>query len=285
MYRAKAAGRNGLCFFLPNMQDAADQKLQISTELRQAIQKKELVIYFQPQVDITGLIVGAEALIRWQHPVKGLMAPGLFLPIAEETGLIQNIDRWVLEEACLKIKHWADTDQLQQSQIISVNVSGKEIAATDFVSSVTQILEKTGVNPKHLGIELTEGSLISTGKDIVTKIMRIRELGVKFSIDDFGTGYSSLSYLQSLPLNTLKIDRSFINDIKGASHKVVLVDTIIMMAKNLGLDIIAEGVETESEISYLSERGCNIYQGFYFSKPVPEETFLQMLKSGTLQQE
>jgi len=279
MYRAKAAGRNAIHFFLPSMQEAADERLRLNTEIRQALDENQFALYYQTQVDISGQLVGAEALLRWHHPERGVILPGVFLETAEETNLIQDIGLWVLREACNDIKTWTDRGQLKESQTISVNISGNEIGAPDFVNTVMNVLEETGADPSHLGIELTEGSLISTGEDIVQKIMMLRQMGIKFSVDDFGTGYSSLSYLRSLPLNTLKIDRSFVNDIKDASRDVVLVDTIIMLARNLGLEIIAEGVETEQELLYLNERGCTVYQGYYFSKPVAVTTFTELLQS------
>ena len=282
MYRAKAAGRNEICFFLPSMQEAADEKLHISTELRQALKQDELYLCFQPQTDVSGNLIGAEALLRWYHPEKGMIPPDVFIAIAEETGLMQDIGQWVLRAACLRIRDWKDKRLLKNDQTISVNISGIEIASPDFVSQVLRTLEKTGASPQNLGIELTEGSLISTGKDIVGKMMKVQELGVKFSVDDFGTGYSSLNYLRSLPLHTLKIDRSFVNDINSSKDNVVLVDTIIMMARNLGLDVIAEGVETEQELRYLNSKGCLVYQGFYFSKPVKEELFVQILERGRI---
>ncbi len=280
MYRAKAAGRNEIRFFLPSMQDAADERLRIYMEIRKALDNDELVIYYQPQVDKSGEIVGAEALLRWHHPERGLIPPGDFLPIAEETGIMRDIGRWVLRSACHQIKIWHDAGKLEDSHIISVNISSKEFGAPDFVDMVITILEETGAAPDHLGIELTESSLISTGGDIVKKMMTLQGQGVKFSVDDFGTGYSSLSYLKSLPLNTLKIDRAFVNDIKDAGQDIVLVDTIIMMANNLGMAVIAEGVETEQELLYLGTRGCIVYQGYYFSKAVAVEIFTEMLESG-----
>lgn len=283
MYRAKAAGRNEICFFLPSMQQAADEKLHISTELRQALKKEELHLRFQPQVDISGAIVGAEALLRWQHPERGMVPPELFLSIAEESGFMQDVGQWVLRSSCLKIKQWEDAGLLQAPQTIAVNVSGIEIASPDFVSRVNRTLDETGANPRLLGIELTEGSLVSTNLDIVGKMKTVQQLGVKFSVDDFGTGYSSLSYLKSLPLHTLKIDRAFVKDINSLEEKVVLVDTIIMMARNLGLEVIAEGVETEREALYLSDKGCQVYQGFYFSSPLEEEPFVNLLRTGRIQ--
>lgn len=283
MYRAKAAGRNSIHFFLPNMQEAADERLRLSTEIRRALDENQFALYYQPQVDISGKLVGAEALLRWLHPERGVVSPGAFLEIAEENGLMQEIDQWVLREACQEIKKWTNARLLDGTQTISINISGKEIAVPDFVDKVIRVIEETGVNPNHLGIELTEGSLISTGNDIVQTIMALRQMGIKFSVDDFGTGYSSLSYLKSLPLNTLKIDRSFVNDINEAGHDVVLVDTIIMMAHNLGLEVVAEGVENEQELGYLNTRGCTVYQGFYFSKPLPVAAFMEVLESGKIE--
>ena len=281
MYRAKAAGRNAIHFFLPSMQEVADEKLHVQTEIRKALEENQFTLYYQPQVDMSGKLVGAEALLRWHHPERGVVPPGVFLEVAEETGLMQDIGQWVLGAACQQINIWTQAGLLGASQTISVNISGKEFAVPGFVDTVIRVLDETGADPGLLGIELTEGSLISTEGDIVQKIMTLRQMGIKFSVDDFGTGYSSLSYLQSLPLNTLKIDRSFVNDIRDADHNVVLVDTIIMMAHNLGLEVVAEGVETEQELLYLNARGCMIFQGFYFSKPVPAVTFEEMLISGT----
>lgn len=281
MYRAKAAGRDEICFFLPSMQEVVDEKLRLNTEIRAALDNNEFTLFFQPQVEYSGKLLGAEVLIRWRHPVQGIIPPGTFLHIAEETSLIQDIGRWVLRESCKWIKTWSDRGLLKDSCVISVNISSKEIDAPGFVSMVIDLLAETGVNPKNIGIELTEGSLINIGQDIVQKIMTLRKSGIKFSIDDFGTGYSSLSYLKSLPLNTLKIDRSFVNDIREMGDDAVLVDTIIMMARNLGLDVIAEGVETEEELQYLNSRGCMVYQGYYFSRPVEIDVFTTMLESGS----
>jgi len=283
MYRAKAAGRNEICFFLPSMQQAADEKLHISTELRHALKQDKLFFCFQPQVDISGKLMGAEALLRWRHPEKGMIPPDVFISIAEETGLMQDIGQWVLQKACLKIKEWSDNGLLKADQSVSINVSGIEVASPDFVFHVSRIIKETGVDPCQLGLELTESSLVTTGKDIVTKMMKIRELGVKFSVDDFGTGYSSLNYLKNLPLHTLKIDRSFVSDINTSKENVVLVDTIIMMANNLGLEVVAEGIETKEELHYLHSRGCLVYQGYFFSKPLEEEPFVDVLMRGQLE--
>lgn len=277
MYKAKAAGCNEIRFFSPSMQDAADERLRLHGEIRRALDKEEFTIYYQPQVDKSGRLIGAEALLRWHHSERGMVPPDAFLPVAEETGIMTDIGKWVLRTVCRHIKKWADSGQLNKSLSISVNISGKEFYAPDFVETVVSILDETGADPNYLGIELTEGSIISPSGDIVEKIMTLRRLGITFSIDDFGTGYSSLSYLKSLPLNTLKIDRSFVNDIGDSIHGVVLVDTIIMMARNLDMEVIAEGVETEQELLYLSSKGCNIYQGYYFSRPVAIAAFNKIL--------
>lgn len=282
MYRAKSGGRNSIRFFLPHMQEAVDERLNLHTEIRKALDSDQFVLHYQPQVNMSGALIGAEALLRWYHPEKGIIPPNVFLGIAEETGLMLEIGQWVLREACLQIKKWTDAGLLNEVQTISVNISGKEIAASDYVEKVVSVLEETGASPNHLGIELTEGSLVSTGQDIVQKIITLRNLGIKFSVDDFGTGYSSLSYLKSLPLHTLKIDRSFVNDIKDGSQEVVLVDTIILMAQKLGLEVIAEGVETEQELLYLNKIGCLVYQGFYFSKPVAVPTLTEILQFGNV---
>lgn len=281
MYKAKGAGSNEIRFFLPSMQKAADERLRLTTDIRRALLNDEFAVWYQPQVDASGALLGAEALIRWHHPKRGLIPPGTFLKIAEETGLMWDIGQWVLSSTCRQIRQWTDDRLLKDQMTISVNISGKEFGAPAFVKAVRTLIEKTGVDPNHLGIELTEGSLISTGSDIVKKIITLRELGIKFSIDDFGTGYSSLSYLQTLPLNTLKIDRSFVNRIKDGKRNVVLVDTIIMMARNLGLEVIAEGVETAEELTYLAEKECTLYQGYYFCRPVTVDSFTALLRSGT----
>ena len=281
MYKAKAAGSNEIRFFLPSMQKAADEKLRLTTDIRRALLNEEFAVWYQPQVNSSGDLLGAEALIRWHHPERGIIPPGTFLSIAEETGLMWDIGQWVLNATCQQISRWSRDGLLVKPMVISVNISAKEFSAPAFVQAVRTALDSNGADPNHLGIELTEGSLVSTGKDIIEKIITLRQLGIKFSVDDFGTGYSSLNYLQTLPLNTLKIDRSFVNRIKDGTQDVVLVDTIIMMAKNLGLEVIAEGVETALELDYLSRKECTIYQGYYFCKPVEVGTFTTMLRSGS----
>lgn len=279
MYKVKETGRNNIEFFLPRMQEAADERLLLHTELRQALQKGGFMLHYQPQYNASGRVNGAEALLRWRHPLKGMIPPNEFLAVAEETGIMEDIDRWVLQSACSSILQWTSDGLLTPGQTISVNISGKEFNSATFVDDVQAALRKTGANPGFLGIEITEGNLISTGTEMIRRISILRDMGITFSIDDFGTGYSSLSYLQSLPLHTLKIDRSFVNTIGNQLQGVVLVDTIIMMAHNLGLEVIAEGVENKQELDYLENRGCTEYQGYYFSKPLSPQGFTELLRS------
>jgi len=280
MNQAKTAGRNTIRFFLPSMQQAADTRLQMSNDLKKAIENDNFLVHFQPQVKADGTIVGAEGLLRWKHPDRGMILPGDFIGVAEETGIIVQIGMMVLDKICRTIKTWEVDHLLGENQTIAVNISAREFSSPDFVERVIAILEKTGINPQHLDIELTEGSLISSVSDTIDKIHALRQYGIKFSVDDFGTGYSSLSYLKSLPLHTLKLDRSFVNGISPTGNEVTLVEMIITMARNLGLEIVAEGVETVEELNYLGQKGCHIYQGYYFSKPIPTAEFGKLLKKG-----
>jgi diguanylate cyclase (GGDEF)-like protein len=282
MNQAKTAGRNTARFFLPDMQEAADKRLRLANDLKKAIENDEFSVYFQPQVQADGTIVGAEGLVRWMHPTRGMIMPGEFISAAEENGIIVDIGNCVLRKICRTVKEWEDNHLLKEHQTIAVNISAREFSTPDFVDRIIDTLKKTGIKPHHLDIELTEGSLISSVRDTIDKIQTLRDFGIKFSVDDFGTGYSSLSYLKSLPLHTLKIDRSFVNDIQSVGNGVNLVEIIITMAHNLGLEVVAEGVETAEELSYLAEKGCSVYQGYYFCKPVPIAEFSTMLQAGNV---
>ncbi|NOY13089.1 MAG: EAL domain-containing protein [Deltaproteobacteria bacterium] len=280
MYRAKDDGRDTIRFFLPSMQSAADERLAIEKELRYAMEKNQLSLFFQPQVDTLGNIVGAETLIRWKHPQKGFISPATFIPVAEATGLILPIGEWVLHSACEYLKTWEDSGL--QIHHLAVNVSPRQFRQPDFVRQVCAILEDTGANPKLLGLELTEGMVIDNVIDTIEKMRALKQLGIELSIDDFGTGYSSLAYLQQMPLDILKIDQSFVRDIASDANDVVIVDTIISMANHLELKVIAEGVETELELACLAEKGCKLYQGYHFSRPVPDSQFTEQLRAGTV---
>lgn len=282
MSQAKTEGPNSIRFFLPDMQQAADKRLRLANDLKKAIENNEFSVYFQPQVHADGTIVGAEGLVRWMHPTRGVIMPGEFISAAEESGIIVDIGNCVLRKVCWTIKEWEENHLLKEHQTIAVNISAREFSTPDFVDRIIGILTESGIKPHHLDIELTEGSLISSVPDTIKKIQTLRDYGIKFSVDDFGTGYSSLSYLKSLPLHTLKIDRSFINDIRSVDNGVNLVEIIITMARNLGLNVVAEGVETAAQLNYLAVKGCVVYQGYYFCKPIPITEFSTMLQSGNV---
>ena len=278
MYRAKDDGRDTIRFFLPSMQAAADSRLAIEKELRHALEKGELSLYFQPQVNAQGEILGAETLARWNHPEKGFISPATFIPIAEATGLILPIGEWVLRSACEQLKAWSDIG-LHISHL-AVNVSPRQFRQPNFIQQIQTILDETGADPSMLGLELTEGMVIDNIVDTIDKMQGLKKLGVELSIDDFGTGYSSLAYLKKMPLDILKIDQSFVRDIENDVNDAAIVDTIISMAKHLDLKVIAEGVETSFELNFLADKGCTIYQGYFFSKPLPSPDFTELLKLG-----
>ncbi len=280
MYRAKDDGRDTIRFFLPSMQSAADARLAIEKELRYAMEKNELSLVFQPQVDNQGNIVGAETLLRWNHPQKGFISPATFIPVAEATGLILPIGEWVLRTSCEYLKAWADNGLPLQH--LAVNVSPRQFRQPDFVDQVCRILQETGASPNTLGLELTEGMVIDNVVDTIEKMQALKQLGIELSIDDFGTGYSSLAYLKQMPLDILKIDQSFVRDIDSDANDAAIVDTIISMANHLDLRVIAEGVETELELAFLSGKGCKLYQGYHFSRPVPDDQFTKQLRAGNV---
>ncbi|MEA3544009.1 MAG: EAL domain-containing protein, partial [Thermodesulfobacteriota bacterium] len=279
MYRAKDDGRDTIRFFLPSMQAAADNRLAIEKELRYALERGELTLFFQPQVNHKGDILGAETLARWQHPEKGFISPATFIPIAEATGLILPIGEWVLQTACEHLRAWSDSGFSVHH--LAVNVSPRQFRQPNFVSQVQSILDQTGADPKLLGLELTEGMVIDNILDTIEKMEALKKMGIELSIDDFGTGYSSLTYLKKMPLDILKIDQSFVRDIETDSNDAAIVETIIAMATHLDLKVIAEGVETRPELNFLEEKGCRLYQGYLFSKPVANDQFIELLKAGT----
>ena len=281
MYRAKDAGRNAIRFFLPSMQLAAEERLKLQNDLRQAVEHDEFHLHFQPQVDIAGEIIGAEALLRWQQPEKGNVAPDSFISVAEETGQILNIGEWVLEHALDRLKAW--TEEISESKFrhLAINVSPRQFRQANFAIQVERLLAKTGAKPGSLTLELTEGVLVEHVEDTIKKMDALKKLGVRFSIDDFGTGYSSLAYLKRLPLDEIKIDRSFVGSVTTESNDANLVETIITMAEHLGLEVIAEGVETEEQLDFLQGKGCRLFQGYYFSRPKPAEEFIELLRIKT----
>lgn len=271
MYRAKGAGRNTLRFFDPEMESVVMQRAALEAELREAISKQQLLLHFQAQVE-GGHVLGAEVLVRWQHPQKGLVSPAEFIPLAEETGLILPLGGWVLEVACAQLAIWAKRPEMEHLTI-SVNVSSRQFMAVDFVDQVFAILEATKAKPQRLKLELTESLLVSNVEEIIQKMFTLKAKGVAFSLDDFGTGYSSLTYLKRLPLDQLKIDQSFVRDILSNPHDASIAKTIISLAQNLRMSVIAEGVETIEQRDFLMTLGCYAYQGYLFGRPMPIEGF------------
>lgn len=276
MYQAKASGRNSLRFFDPTMQKALEERILLESELRMALQKNAFVLHYQVQVDEHLKIIGAEALLRWQHPRRGLLEPGHFIALLEETGLIVPIGHWVLESACKQLKAWGKNPASRDLQL-AINVSVRQFRIKNFVGEVRKVLNDTGANPARLKFELTESLVIDDVVDTVEKMQALKQLGISFAIDDFGTGYSSLAYLKRLPLNQLKIDRSFVRDILGNKNDAVIVQTIIGMAINLGMDTLAEGVETVEQQNFLSLAGCRAYQGNLYGYPLPLAEFEQQI--------
>ncbi len=272
MYQAKAEGRNTLRFFDPDLQTALKARAALEADLRQALEEKQFLLYYQPQVDAERGLTGAEALLRWCHPLRGLISPAEFIPLAEETGLILPLGHWVLEAACAQMVAWASRSQTAQLSL-AVNVSARQFRQADFVEQVLEVVTRTGADPRKLKLELTESMLLDDVEDIITKMTALKALGLRFSLDDFGTGYSSLSYLKRLPLSQLKIDRSFVRDVLTDPNDAAIAHTIVALARSLGLTVIAEGVETEAQRDFLADHGCTAYQGYLFGPPVTAERF------------
>jgi diguanylate cyclase (GGDEF)-like protein/PAS domain S-box-containing protein len=277
MYQAKKAGRNTVRFFDQQMQDAVTARVVLESELRKALAKQQFLLHYQIQVDRSHLPLGAEALIRWMHPERGLVPPDAFIRVAEETDLILPIGQWVMDTACAQLKAWQQ-DVLTRNLTLAVNVSAKQFHQADFVARVKATVERHTIDPVLLKLELTESILLEKIEDTIKTMHALKEIGVQFSLDDFGTGYSSLQYLKQLPLDQIKIDRSFVRDIAFDSSDREIVGTIIAMAQNLDLDVIAEGVETEEQRQFLLGNGCLHFQGYLFGKPVPIREFDAMLK-------
>lgn len=277
MYQAKKAGRNTLRFFDLGTQENISARVSLESELHNAIEFQQFHLHYQIQVDSSNRPLGAEALIRWVHPVRGMVSPAQFIPLAEETGLILSIGKWVLDTACAQIKAWQQ-DILTRHLKLAVNVSAKQFHQADFVEQVQSAAQRHAINPMLLKLELTESLLQENIDDTIAIMIALKKIGVQFSLDDFGTGYSSLQYLKRLPLAQLKIDQSFVRDIAIDSSDKAIVSTIIAMAQSLNLDVIAEGVETEEQRQFLLDSGCTHYQGYLFSKPIPIEQFEMLLK-------
>jgi len=272
MYQAKAAGRNTLRFFDPLMQAALSSRTALEADLREAVRVNQFVLYYQAQVNEQAGVTGVEALLRWQHPQRGLVSPIEFIALTEDTGLILPLGRWVLETACNQLALWALRPELAHLTI-AVNVSAHQLHHADFVSMVLAVLESSGANPRRLKLELTESLLVRDVEGVIAKMTALKTRGVGFSLDDFGTGYSSLSYLKRLPLDQLKIDQGFVRDILIDPNDAAIANMVVALADSLGLSVIAEGVEFKAQSDYLARHGCHAYQGYYYGRPLPLAAF------------
>ncbi|MGQ2964436.1 putative bifunctional diguanylate cyclase/phosphodiesterase, partial [Methylophilus sp.] len=280
MYKAKEAGRNGYQFFDTLMETELLQRVALEADLHIAIEAQQFQLHFQPQYNQQHEIVGAEALIRWQHPERGLIMPSQFITMAESSGQIVQIGHWVLQKACQVLLQWSARPQLR-SLVLSVNVSPKQYLQPDFVQEVKRMVTETGIHPGRLKLELTESMLVDNVEDIIAKMTALREVGVCFSLDDFGTGYSSLSYLKRLPFDQLKIDQSFVRDMLNGHDHQSIVNAIISLGQSLQLEVLAEGVETDAQLRLLTELGCQAFQGYYFTRPLAIELFEQWVEHNT----
>jgi diguanylate cyclase (GGDEF)-like protein/PAS domain S-box-containing protein len=277
MYQAKLEGRNTLRFFDTSMQTSVTARSVMESDLHRALAERQFSLHYQEQVTGEDHLIGVEALLRWRHPQRGSVMPSEFIHLAEETGLIFPIGKWVLETACVQLASWAGQSEFE-SLTISVNVSAREFQQDNFVAQVLEVLSRTGGNPRKLKLELTESVLVSNVENTITKMSALKAHGVGFSLDDFGTGYSSLSYLKRLPLDQLKIDQGFVRDILIDPNDAAIAKMVIVLGQTLGLDVIAEGVESEAQRALLETLGCNIYQGYLFSQPLPILEFESVVK-------
>jgi len=277
LYQAKDAGRNLVRFFNPDMQATIDSRIVMEAALRRALDKGEFRLYYQPQIDQHGGLIGAEALLRWFPPDQAMVSPDAFIPLAEDTGLILPIGQWVLDTACAQLKAW-ESDPRTQSLQLSVNVSARQFHQQDFVESIQRSLASSGINPARLKLELTESVVLDNVDAVVSRMQQLNVLGLRFCLDDFGTGYSSLSYLKRLPLEQVKIDQSFVRDVPEDQNDAAIVRAIMAMSRSLGLQVIAEGVETQAQRDFLLQNDCLVYQGFLFCGPIPIEEWGRLLQ-------
>jgi diguanylate cyclase (GGDEF)-like protein/PAS domain S-box-containing protein len=277
MYKAKEEGRNNYQFYSTEMTEQAFERIVMKTSLLQALEKEELIVHYQPQIDVsTGKITGLEALVRWQHPVMGLVSPENFVPLAEETDLIVGIDQWVMKTAMKQVKEWYDEGM--EPGILSLNLEMKLLERDDYIRIFQDSMSSTGFKPEWLELEVTEGQLMKRPEEVIGRLRQIRDMGIQIVIDDFGIGYSSLTHLKQLPIHKLKIDRSFMRDIPRDEDAAAIIKAIIALAKSLNLDVVAEGVETEAQKEFLLQNGCENIQGYYFGKPKAAAEIKKLLK-------
>jgi len=280
MYHAKENGRDNFQFFEKEMNILAVERQSLEADLRYAVERDELLVHYQPKIDLkTGAITSVEALVRWQHPKRGLLLPGQFLAIAEESGLILGIGRWVLREACRQMRAWLDAGLAAVP--VAVNISPREFRSEDFFEGVRAALKQTDLKPRFLELEITEAVLMQNAASTSRALAELKAIGVRLAVDDFGTGYSSLSYLTRFAIDALKLDQSFVRNIIVNVNDAVIARTIISMGQNLKLKVIAEGVETEQQLAFLQSAGCDEGQGYYFRRPVPARQFAKLLKSNS----
>jgi PAS domain S-box-containing protein len=283
MYRAKAAGRNGHCFFSSTMTARSLERLELEQQIREALDQDSFELHYQPKIDLTdGRVVGVEALLRWQHPERGWVSPGQFIPIAEDTGLIVPLGQWVIRQACRQLKAWQDAGVDNIS--VAVNVSSHQFLHDDLADVFLRAIWEAGTTPERVELEITESLLMRNVEDTIATLRTFRDAGLRLTVDDFGTGYSSLSYLKQFPLHTLKVDRSFVKDMQVDRDDAAICAAIIAMAKELGLKVVAEGVELQEQLEALRAMGCDQVQGFLFSKPLPAEELVEFLKAPSSRQ-
>ena len=279
MYRAKGAGRNTLRFFDPDMQQAVNRRALLETELHNGLRRAQFLLLYQPQVDSQGRVTGAEALVRWQHPVQGMVPPSEFIPLAEESGLILPLGHWVMETALRQQARWQQDPQFARLSL-AINVSARQFLQDDFVAQVLALVRQTGANPAQIKLELTESLLLDNVDSVIATMRALKAHGLGFSLDDFGTGYSSLSYLKRLPLDQIKIDQGFVRDVLLDASDAAIARSIIALADSLGLSVIAEGVETTAHHQFLLAHGCQAFQGYLFGRPLTLEDFENRVRQG-----
>jgi predicted signal transduction protein with EAL and GGDEF domain len=279
MYAAKTSGRGASRLFEQSMQADLEDRFALSADLKAALGKDELRLFYQAQVDRAGQLTGAEALLRWCHPIRGWVSPEHIISVAEASGMIEEVDDWVLRQACATLASWAECASTRELDL-AVNISGRQLNRERLVAHVRRALNESGAKPERLALELTEHVMLENVENVVAAMTELNEFGVRFALDDFGTGYSSLSYLKQLPIESMKIDRSFVRDIETDPSDRAIIQTIVGMARSLGVLVVGEGVETETQAVLLRQLGCDAFQGYLFGRPMPLDAFLSKLEAG-----